>query len=228
MGEELEILKMVCRRLKERGVSYMITGSVAANFYAVPRMTRDIDIVVEVQKGDADRLLTIFKDDFYIDREAVLQAIDTQGMFNVIHNESVMKVDLIIRKDSSYRALEFERRRPLEIEGVTMWVVSPEDLILSKLFWAKESESEIQFMGDTSPRVISKMREMMQQKSAGERLKMGCSMYDFSRQLVTHSVLQRNPQLSQNALREEIFLRFYGNAFDRDQQQKIVKYLTSR
>jgi len=88
-----------------------------------------------------------FKEDFYIDRESITQAMNEQGMFNIIHNESVIKVDFIIRKDSPYRALEFQRRRPMEVEGVKIWIASPEDLILSKLFWAKESESEMQ-LGD--------------------------------------------------------------------------------
>lgn len=146
MGE-LEILKMVCQRLHQKGIPYMITGSIATNVYAVPRMTRDIDIVIEVSRDDIERLSTMFKDHFYIDREAVTQAVDEQGMFNIIHNESVIKVDFIIRKDSPYRLLEFQRRRPMEVEGIKMWIVSPEDLILSKLFWAKESESEMQ-LGD--------------------------------------------------------------------------------
>ena len=49
MSEESEVLKEVCRRLEAADISYMLTGSVAANFYAVPRMTRDIDIVIEVK-----------------------------------------------------------------------------------------------------------------------------------------------------------------------------------
>ena len=50
VAEELELLKLVCQRLEEAGIAYMLTGSLAANFYAVPRMTRDIDIVIEKVK----------------------------------------------------------------------------------------------------------------------------------------------------------------------------------
>ena len=125
----------------------MITGSIATNFYAVPRMTRDIDIVIEVKKEDTNRLSALFEKDFYIDRESVIEAVDQKGMFNMIHNESVFKIDFIVRKDSSYRKLEFERRRQVEVEGVGLWIVSPEDLILSKLVWAQDSRSEMQ-LGD--------------------------------------------------------------------------------
>ena len=147
MSEELDVLKEVCRRLENAGILYMITGSVAANFYAVPRMTRDIDIVIEIGQESADKIEKLFRDDFYLDKASISEAIAVQGMFNILHNECVIKIDFIVRKESSYRKLEFERRRPAEFEGQKIWIVSPEDLILSKLFWAKESLSEMQ-LGD--------------------------------------------------------------------------------
>ena len=147
MAEELEVLKMVSQRLEKAGIPYMITGSVASNFYAVPRMTRDVDIVIQIKKEDAGRMTEIFKQDFYVDRDSIEEAVEKRGMFNIIHNQYVFKVDFIIRKDSPYRELEFQRRRKTEVEGVPMWVVTPEDLILSKLFWAKDSLSELQ-LGD--------------------------------------------------------------------------------
>lgn len=147
MNEELEVLKLVSQRLEKAAIPHMITGSVAVNFYALPRMTRDIDIVIEVKKEDADLLLDLFKNDFYIDQEMILEAIRDQSAFNIIHNQYVIKVDFIVRKKSIYRELELSRRRPIDIEGTKMWIVSPEDLVLSKLFWAKDSLSEMQ-LGD--------------------------------------------------------------------------------
>lgn len=147
MNQELEILKTVAQRLEEAGIAYMITGSIAANFYAVPRMTRDIDLVIEIKRTDADRLMTLFDRDFYIDKETILEAVDQYGMFNIIHNEYVVKVDFIVRKETPYRQEEFKRRREINVEGIPLWITSPEDLILSKLVWAKDSLSEIQ-LGD--------------------------------------------------------------------------------
>lgn len=144
MSEELEILKLVCQRLQKAGIPYMITGSIAANFYAVPRMTRDIDIVVEIKMGDIDKLLSLFQKDFYVDRESVQEAVEQRGIFNLIHNQYVLKVDLIVRKDSPYRELEFSRRREVKVGDFRVSMVSVEDLILSKLFWAKDSLSEMQ------------------------------------------------------------------------------------
>lgn len=55
MSQELEILKTVTRRLVEANLPYMVTGSIAMNYYALPRMTRDIDIVVELTESSVDQ-----------------------------------------------------------------------------------------------------------------------------------------------------------------------------
>ncbi len=65
-------------------------------------------------------------------------------MFNAIHNESVLKVDFIVRKETAYRHIEFQRKRRIHFEDCEIWIVAPEDLILSKLEWAKENSSQIQ------------------------------------------------------------------------------------
>lgn len=144
MSEELEVLKMVTGRLDGAGIPYMVTGSIALNFYAVPRMTRDIDLVVELSAPDADRIVSLFQPDCYLDRDMVAQAIAERGMFNVIHHRFVIKVDIVVRKDTDYRRTEFSRRRVVTVEGHPLFLVAPEDLILSKLVWAKDSRSEVQ------------------------------------------------------------------------------------
>lgn len=144
MIDELEVLKIVAKRLESADIRYMITGSIAANFYTTPRMTRDIDIVIEAEENDADTLFSLFSKDFYIDKDAVRNAIHDKRMFNIIHNEGVIKIDFIIRKDSEYRKTEFKRQRTIIFEELRIHITSPEDLILSKLFWAKESLSEMQ------------------------------------------------------------------------------------
>lgn len=144
MSLELDLLQLVCSRLDLAGIPYMLTGSFAANCYAVPRMTRDIDIVIAIQKSKIDTLLKGFQDDFYIDRDSIDEAIKHQGMFNIIHNDSVFKIDFIVLKDIPYRQTEFERRHRIQINDTSIWIVAPEDLIISKLFWAKDSFSETQ------------------------------------------------------------------------------------
>lgn len=140
----MEVLKLVCFKLNQADIPYMLTGSFASNFYTVPRMTRDADIVIELQGPNIKKLFQIFKNDFYFEENSITDAIVNQSMFNIIHNNSVFKIDFIIRKDTIYRDLEFQRKRQIQFENDQVWIVSPEDLIISKLFWAKDSFSEMQ------------------------------------------------------------------------------------
>ena len=144
MSEELEVLGLVVRRLEAEGFAYMVTGSVAMSYYATPRMTRDIDIVVEIAAGDATRMVALFENEFYVDRDMIVEAVRTEGLFNIIHNEYVVKVDFIVRKHDEYRQVEFGRRREISAGSLAFWIVSPEDLVLAKLWWPKDSHSEQQ------------------------------------------------------------------------------------
>jgi len=147
MQNELDIVRDVSRRFESVGIGYMLTGSMAMNYYAQPRMTRDIDLVVALGPGDVDRVVGLFSPDYYVSREAVDSSIALQSLFNLVHQESVIKVDCIVRKEGEYRMTEFNRRHRIKIEDFQTWIVSKEDLILSKLFWAKDSRSELQ-LGD--------------------------------------------------------------------------------
>lgn len=144
MSAELDVLGLVSGKLAACDVPFMLTGSFAMAYYAAPRMTRDLDIVVALQVGDVERLVATFSDGFYIDADAATAAIASQRLFNLMHYGSGIKVDLIVRKSSPYRVVEFERRHKVELAGVETWIVSREDLILSKLVWARESGSELQ------------------------------------------------------------------------------------
>jgi hypothetical protein len=144
MSEELEVLKEVARRLERAAIPYMITGSIATNFYTVPRMTRDIDIVVELFERDIRRFIPLFENDYYLEPQTVREAVMRKGMFNLIHDEYIIKIDFVVRKDTPYRRREFSRRKTVTVDDQDLFIVSPEDLILSKLEWAKDSRSEVQ------------------------------------------------------------------------------------
>jgi hypothetical protein len=144
MLSELDLLLDVTRRLEEAALEYMLTGSMALNHYAQPRMTRDIDIVIALVLRDLEILPRVFGSDFYFSEEAARGAVLSQSSFNVIHNDSLIKVDFMIRKREDYRLVEFERRQRIEVMGQSLWIVSKEDLILSKLDWARDSQSQRQ------------------------------------------------------------------------------------
>lgn len=142
--DEIAILRDISNRFESAGIAFMLTGSMAMNYYSQPRMTRDIDLVVALLPQDAGSLVGLLTPDYYISQEAVAAAISAHSMFNVIHHETVVKVDCIVRKPSEYRRVEFARRRRIQIEDFATWIVRKEDLVVSKLAWAKDSHSEFQ------------------------------------------------------------------------------------
>ncbi len=144
MQNEFDILRDVSQRLDGAGIGYMLTGSMAMNYYSQPRMTRDIDLVIALQPGDVNRVVGLFSPDYYISPEAVESSIARRSLFNIIHNESIIKVDCIVRKQNEYRLTEFGRRQRIKMRDFETWIASKEDLIISKLFWAKDSHSDMQ------------------------------------------------------------------------------------
>lgn len=144
MTAELEVLRDTAERLEAANISYMLTGSIALSYYAQPRMTRDIDLVVELKDREAAHVAALFAPEYYVSGDDIARAMLEQGMFNVLHLTHLVKVDLIVRKDTDYRRHEFERRRKVPLPGFDAWIVSKEDLILSKLMWARPSMSELQ------------------------------------------------------------------------------------
>jgi hypothetical protein len=141
---ELDVLRIVSERLAAGGWPFMLTGSFAMAHYATPRMTRDLDLVVELQGRDVERLVAAFSDAFYIDGDDARTAVATERLFNLMHYGSGIKVDLIVRKSEEFRRVEFGRRLPISLGGVPTWIASREDLILSKLVWARDAGSELQ------------------------------------------------------------------------------------
>lgn len=144
MDEQLKFLLAIAERLDGADIAYMVTGSVALAVYATPRMTRDIDLVVEIDDTDVAKVLALFEGDCFIDAESVRRAVTSRGMFNIIHNDWLIKADFVVRRNEPYRITEFGRRRTIKVDGQAVSVVAPEDLILSKLHWARESASELQ------------------------------------------------------------------------------------
>ncbi len=144
MSEELRILKEVASRLNEASIPYMISGSIAMNYYAQPRMTRDIDVVIALGEKDLERFVALFEGEYDVDLATIRNEVVRRGMFNLIHPQLIIKIDFIVLKDGEYDAAEFGRRKQVEIDGTKIWFISPEDLVIYKLFWAKDSMSEMQ------------------------------------------------------------------------------------
>ena len=146
LGQGLpDILRQVFQILDEASIPHMLTGSLAAAYYAVPRATRDVDLVVEASESQlrqvGDRLLDL---GFYVSSEAIAEAVRFEGQFNVIDPRTGWKVDVILRKNRAFSRTEFGRKVSARLLGVELAVASPEDLVVAKLEWSKRGGSELQ------------------------------------------------------------------------------------
>lgn len=139
-----QLFQEIVLALERERIPYMISGSLAMNAYTVPRMTRDIDIVIDIQMEDVKNFLTIFNNNFYINSQTVAEEISRRGMFNAIDHRSGYKIDFVVKKNIAYRKLEFVRRRKAKVMNVDAWLVSPEDLIISKFIWIQQIQSDKQ------------------------------------------------------------------------------------
>jgi DNA polymerase/3'-5' exonuclease PolX len=119
----------------------MVTGGIAVSYWGFPRTTHDIDIVIEAKKEDKERIVALFKKDFYISPEATADAIKRRFTFNIIHLKSGTKVDFWLVKKDAFGTLEFKRKLKRKIYNKEIFIISPEDLILSKLIGYKETQS---------------------------------------------------------------------------------------
>ena len=141
-----ESLGTVLAKLDQFNIPYMITGSFASNVHSVPRATYDVDIVVEFSKDSLEKFLNSLSDYFYVSHEAAREALESRGMFNVIHLDTGFKVDLIMRKDRDFSRKEFSRREKVGYLDADRWFASAEDIILAKLEWSKIGDSEKQYL----------------------------------------------------------------------------------
>lgn len=139
----IDLLKKVCKALNEIDIPYMLSGSIAMNLYTIPRMTRDIDIVLELPINKIDDFIQLFPD-CYIDKDMILQEIKRNGMFYVIDSETGFKIDFILRKNTEYYQTAFQNRlKRLEFD-TELYVISLNDLILAKIICIQEYQSDQQ------------------------------------------------------------------------------------
>ncbi len=122
----------------------MLVGSLASGVYGQPRLTHDIDVVVELGVGQVARLCQAFPaPEYYVSEKAAQEAVATTGQFNVIHPASGNKIDFIIaRRDPWGRSQIIRRRREQILPGRDGYTAAPEDVILGKLWYYHEGRSE--------------------------------------------------------------------------------------
>jgi len=143
--ETSAFLRWLVETLERAGIAYMVTGSLASTFHGEYRATADVDVVVDPTEQQLEDFLSSVGEEFYVSPDAAREARRRRWMFNVIHPAGGWKADLILRKDRPFSREEFSRRVQAVVQGVPLFVASPEDVILSKLEWSRQAESERQF-----------------------------------------------------------------------------------
>lgn len=139
------VLATLGEALDAAGIQWMVAGSVASSAWGEIRSTQDIDVVVVASRVS---LVTLCKslpaERWYADVDVAIDAAKRQSMFNIIDLDTGWKVDIILQRGRAFSRAEFARRRRAVVDGVTVWMASPEDVILAKLEWAMSSGSERQ------------------------------------------------------------------------------------
>jgi len=145
--ELAELLHRVTASLEALDIPYLITGSMATIAYGEPRFTRDIEVVVRLEKQDIERLRAVFpEEEFYLNPEAAADAIEHSGQFNILHPSSGLKIDLMVASSSAFDESRFSRSRRLPIGPSSEAVfASPEDVIIKKLDYYRQGESDKHF-----------------------------------------------------------------------------------
>lgn len=145
-----EIARMLHGIFETLNIPYYITGGVCAIAYGDPRTTRDLDVVVEIERSDIMRLVTQLEaEGFYCPSGAVSDIQSGRArVLSVTHIQLVLNADIVLNADTAFDRSKMARRR-LEAIGLDaseqFWLASPEDVILAKLLWGQRSQSEKQW-----------------------------------------------------------------------------------
>ena len=134
----IEALNKVIECFDKLGITYYIGGSVASSAYGMARATMDVDLVANIEISKVDSLVKSLETDYYIDAEMINNAIHRSCSFNLIHLETMIKIDIFVVKNQPYDSKALTRRQPDTLDEESsrkFYLSSPEDIILNKLQW---------------------------------------------------------------------------------------------
>lgn len=141
-----DLYQLFTAPLEEVGIRYMVTGAVASIVYGEPRLTHDIDIVLEIVEEGEEKIAQAFPaDQFYCPPIEVIRLEakrPLRGHFNVIHHATGFKADFYPMGRDELHGYAMERRKRVETEGRAVWLAPPEYVILRKLEYYREGRSE--------------------------------------------------------------------------------------
>jgi hypothetical protein len=142
--EQSDVLRFAVNALERLGIRYAVVGSFASGVWGESRFTQDVDILIEIAAGQVKSLCDAFPDkDFYVSETAAREASARHSQFNVIHPASGNKIDFMIAGPSAWTKAQLERRKVVELfPGQSAAIAAPEDVIIGKLVYYREGQSD--------------------------------------------------------------------------------------
>ena len=138
----LSAVESFTRALEKLRIPYYIGGSVAGSAYGVARATMDVDVIAKIRIEQVNALVAMLEADFYIDSDMIIRAIQERSSFNMLHLQTMIKIDVFIVKERPYDKSALARRKKdsLDVESTLTetYLASAEDVILSKLEWFRK------------------------------------------------------------------------------------------
>lgn len=163
MGQ-IDLYLLFTEPLESAEIPYIVTGSVASIVYGIPRLTHDIDLIVELDASRAAQMVRAFPiEEYYCPPEEIVFSEArrrTRGQFNLLHHETGFKADVYLHANDPFQAWAFSERRRMELgEGKAIWLAPPEYVIVRKVGWYAEGGSEkhiadITGMFETNPGLV--------------------------------------------------------------------------
>jgi hypothetical protein len=136
--EILDVTIFVAGVFDRLGITYLVGGSLASSLHGIPRATQDVDVVAAIQPNDVRDLVAALHETFYLDEDTIRQAVRERSSFNIVHLETLFKVDVFVAKEDNVSEQQMQRRQTFTIDTETrreLVVASPEDVVAQKLYW---------------------------------------------------------------------------------------------
>jgi hypothetical protein len=137
----IDVTLRVVKVFEKLGIAYHIGGSLASSAFGVARATLDVDIVANIRLEHTSGVTELLKEEFYVDDEMINDAIKEESAFNLIHFETMFKIDVFILKKRPFDQQSFVRRVQKSVSedsSLKLFFATPEDIILNKLEWFKK------------------------------------------------------------------------------------------
>lgn len=139
--EESKTLRII-EALEAEEIPYFLAGSFASNYYGIPRSTKDADFVLQAKGGVGASFSRRLGDEFIVDPQLSFETVTGTHRQYVRHAKTEFKIELFMLSNDAHDQTRFSRRKPERLFGRTVWLLTAEDVIVSKLRWARNKDED--------------------------------------------------------------------------------------